>query len=400
MSAQTTALISRTRYLPAVAQPDAGAAEISRFSRWVPYLAAAGVFLAVRLLSVGMLAAMAAKRDLPLLDRLTAWDGQWYLQLAERGYFGMTGTLDAAGQPFADAPFAFFPLYPALVKAMSLTGMSFTAAGIVVSTLAGIAAACALYRIGLRLGGQRAGLIFVALWAGAPMAITASMVYTEAPFVALAAWALVAVLERQWALAGLACVLAGLMRSTATVLIAVVVVAAVIAVVRGRDRGAALACAIVAPLGLAGFWGVVALQTQSLTGWHDIEARGWNMRSDLGGETVEWIYKTLTGDAGAFQTMGVFVTLAAVALAAVAVVMRIPWPLAAFAVGVVVLAVMTAGFPFMKARFLLPGFVLLLPIALALAKRRTSTAVAATVAFVLFGSWYSAYSLTVWKYGI
>jgi hypothetical protein len=41
--------------------------------RYLPYLCAALVFLAVRMLSVVMLAAMAASRDLPLLDRLTAW---------------------------------------------------------------------------------------------------------------------------------------------------------------------------------------------------------------------------------------------------------------------------------------------------------------------------------------
>ncbi|EME51978.1 hypothetical protein [Amycolatopsis decaplanina] len=67
------------------------------------------VFLAVRVVSVVMLTAMAAQRGLPVIDRLTAWDGQWYLQLAEHGYRGMTGTLDAAGQPYADAPLGFFP---------------------------------------------------------------------------------------------------------------------------------------------------------------------------------------------------------------------------------------------------------------------------------------------------
>jgi hypothetical protein len=77
------------------------------------------------------------------------------------------------------------------------------------------------------------GLVLVALWAGAPMAIVLTMPYTEGLFVALAAWALVGVLEQKWWLAGVCTVFAGLVRSIALALIAVVVVAAGIAVFRG-----------------------------------------------------------------------------------------------------------------------------------------------------------------------
>jgi hypothetical protein len=366
------------------------------------HLRAIGLYLAVRAFGVVVLALMASRAHLPLLDRLTAWDGQWYLNLATSGY-GMTGTLDAAGHAYADAPMAFFPLYPSLISLVhNLPGISLTAAGIVVSTAAGSAAACALLRIGRLVdpGSARTGLIMVALWAGAPMAITESMVYTESLFVAFAAWALVGVLERNWALAAVCSVLAGLTRSTAVVLIAVVVVAALVAFYRDLGRWPALAAAVTAPLGLATYWGVVAVRTGSFTGWQDIEMRGWNTRWDWGREAVRFVAAQFLRDSPAFEVVVGVVVLGAVALAAAMVVTRLPWQLVAYGAGVVVLVLGTAGLPFAKSRFLLPAFVLLLPIAVGLAKRRPVTAVAAVVVFVLAGSWFSAYSLTVWHYAI
>ncbi|WIX76655.1 hypothetical protein QRX50_35130 [Amycolatopsis carbonis] len=85
-----------------------------------------------------------------------------------------------------------------------------TAADLIVSTVAGIAAACGLYRIGRLVSLPRVGLLLAVLWAGAPMAITASMVMTESLFTARAVWALVGVLERNWFLTGSATVFAGL----------------------------------------------------------------------------------------------------------------------------------------------------------------------------------------------
>ena len=391
----STVLDRTIRILPAPERP----VEQTTTTAWRPQLRAALAYLAVRLVSVLVLAGMAAARGHDVLDRLTAWDGWWYLQIAEHRY-NVPDVLDATGSPYPDAPMAFFPLYPGAMAVLGELGIPLVAAGIVVSTLAGIAAACALQKIGQRVGGPRAGLLLVVLWAGAPMAITQSMVYTEALFTALAAWALVGVLERNWLVAGSATMFAGFTRSTATVLIAVVVIAALIAAWRGRDRWQALTAAVAAPLGLLGYWFFVAVNTGSWTGWQDIEMRGWDTRWDWGAETAEYVFRNLVGDGGALQTLVVLMLLAAVALGVVTVTARVPWPVAAYGVGVLVLVVGTAGLPFAKPRFLLPAFALLIPIAVALAKRRPATAVAVTVAFVLAGCWYSGYALTVWKHAI
>ncbi|HET6288340.1 MAG TPA: hypothetical protein VFG15_16530, partial [Amycolatopsis sp.] len=236
---------------------------------WSPYPRAIALYVVIRTASVQLLDLLAARRGATLTDRLTAWDGQWYLRLAVHGYADLPGTLDAARQPYSDAPMAFFPLYPKLVGAVRWLGSDVVTAALTVSMLAGLVLACGLIRIGRAVlpdRGDRTGLLLVALWAGAPMAIVFSMAYTEAVFCAFAVWALVGVLERRWMLAGLCAFAAGLSRSTAVVLVAVVVVAAVIAAFRrAEERWWALAGAVVAPLGVAGYLGFVAYRTGSWT---------------------------------------------------------------------------------------------------------------------------------------
>ncbi|WP_268871947.1 glycosyltransferase 87 family protein [Amycolatopsis orientalis] len=369
-----------------------------------PYPKAILLYLVIRTASVQLLDLLASRRGMTLTDRLTAWDGQWYLRLAVHGYADLPGTLDAARQPYSDAPMAFFPLYPKLVGMVMWLGLDVVVAALTVSMLAGAVLACGLIRIGRAVSsarGDRTGLLLVALWAGAPMAIAFSMAYTEALFCAFAVWALVGVLERRWWLAGLCAFGAGLSRSTAVVLVAVVVVAALIAVFRRADeRWPALAAVVVAPLGVVGYLGFVAYRTGSWTGWQDIELRGWNTEFDFGVETWESMLARLTADESVFSTLTVLLLLGAVALAVVAVVSRVPWPLTLYGVGVLALAIGTRGLPDAKMRFILPAFPVLIPIAIGLAKRRTGTAVAVAVAWVVLGAWFSAHALTAWRYAI
>jgi hypothetical protein len=49
---------------------------------------------------------------------------------------------------------------------------------------------------------------------------------------------------------------------------------------------------------------------------------------------------------------------------------------------------------------MVPAFALLIPIALALAKRRPSTVVLTLCGLVVASSWFGAYSITAWGYAI
>ncbi|MEY7971077.1 hypothetical protein AB8O38_03660 [Saccharomonospora xinjiangensis] len=364
------------------------------------WVLAIGAYLLVRLIGVGVLALMAAVADEPFLDQFAPWDGQWYIDIAERGYFELGKTaLDAERRPYSAAPFAFFPALPSAMSVVAVFGVPLPVAGVIVTTVAGLLAVPAIMRIAEHIDPRpRVGLVLVVLTSAAPMSITLSMVYTEALFMAAAAWALVGVLERRWCLAGACTLLAGLSRSTAVVLIAVVVAAAVWAMWREREGWRPLAAVALAPLGLLGWWAIVVVATTET--WQAIELRGWNTEWDFGAEAVEWITATLTSEMRAWETIGAMIMVATVVLA-VLLVRRVPWPLVAYGAGVVALTLGSSGLPFAKPRFVFVGlFVLLLPVAIGLVNRRASTLVAVLAGYVLIGTWLSAYSLTVWPHAI
>jgi hypothetical protein len=360
------------------------------------------VYIMVRDLGYLVLLFLADYHDRSILELLTSWDGDWYMAIAEYGFDGVPDThRDAAGNHTSVTPYGFFPGYPTLVRGMSATGMGTEWAGLVVSFLSGLVAATAIFRIGRLVGGNnRVGLVLVALWGAAPMSIVLSMSYTEALFTACAAWALVGVLEHRWYLAGLSCVAAGLTRSTAVAVIAVVGVAALIAVVRNNDRWRALACVLICPLGLLGWWGYVAYKTGSLTGWFDIQREGWFTRFDGGVQTLEFVGDTLATGKSLMEAVIVLALITAVALVVLSGMTRLPWPLVAYSAGVVILVIGTAGLTFLKGRFLLPGFTLLIPVALGFANRQPRTMIAATAAYTLIFAWFNAYALTGWQLAI
>jgi hypothetical protein len=367
------------------------------------YLRAVGLFVLVRLSGLGLLAILADHHNRPLLDLMKSWDGDWYLAIAENGYDNVPDRfVDATGRKTPTTPLAFFPLYPMLIRALApVTGSDVLAAALVISFIAGCAAACALFRIGQIVDPRpKTGMLLVALWAGAPMAITLSMAYTEALFTALAAWALVGVLERQWILAGLCCLAAGLVRPTASVLVGVVVIAAIIAVFWEGKTWQAVVCAVLSPLGLLGWWGYVANRTGSLTGWFDIERTGWYTQFDGGRETAKFVGDILLSGNSLMEVVNVLVMFACVVLAVLTVLSQIPWPLQAYGAGTVFIVIGSSSISYAKARFLLPGFTLLIPVAQGLANRKPRTMMAVAVAFILWGNWFSAYSLTAWKFAI
>lgn len=363
---------------------------------------AVAVYLVVRVVGVGMLAAMAAAsdNDNSVIDWLTAWDGGWYLGLAEYGYRDLDGGLDGRGEFTKNyTAYAFFPLYPALVSTLArLPFLGIVSSALLLNVVFGAIAACGVVRLARLAGyGPRVGLILVALWAGAPMAISMSMAYTEALFIALAVWALVEVLERNWAYAGLYCIGAGLTRSTAVVLIAVVVLAALVSLARGRESAlSSLTCVLLAPLGLLGYWAHVASETGSLTGWFGVQ-QGWHSELDFGRHTFEWVSKTLSTGTSVMDVGAVLILGIAAVLAALAGVMRLPWPLVLYGAGFALFVVSFSGLMAAKPRFIFPAaVVLLLPVAIGLANRTRPTMLASVGVMVLLGGWYSAYSLVGW----
>ncbi len=394
--------------------PDLGGDAGSTDRRWrlpagwtrhpaVHLLAPGVVYLALVRIGLLVLGWMADANDVSTTDARTVWDGQWFLGIAEYGYAGVPPTLvDAFGNRSAETPLAFFPGYPLLVRWVSeLPGAGLVGAAFAVSTVSGVACAYALARLGEHVGGShRAGLLTVALFAASPMAVVLSMAYSEALFCALAAWALVGVVERRWLVAGLCAAAAGLVRPTAGALVMAVGLAALVAVLSRRDGWRPWVAGLLAPLGLLAYLGWVATSTGSLTGWFDLQERGWDSRFDGGAATLRFTLDVLASAPSVLEVATVAILVGAVVLLLVGIRMGVSWPLMVYAAGVLMMDVGSNGLMNSKARLLLPAFTLLLPAAVALSRRRPGTVAAVLGGVVVTGSWFGAYALTAWPYAI
>ncbi|MEU4739062.1 hypothetical protein AB0G02_01180 [Actinosynnema sp. NPDC023658] len=367
-------------------------------------LAPAVLYLAVRELGLLALRLMAARWDKDVSKALTSWDGQWFLGIAEGGYADVpTWLVDAFGRRTAETPLAFFPGYPTLVRWVDgLPGVPAVGAAFAVSLVSGVVCAYGLARLGSRVSGgsQRAGLVLVVLFAASPMAVALSMAYSEATFCALAAWSLVGVVERRWLLAGVCCAAAGLVRPTAAALVVAVCAAAAVAVWRRRDDWRAWVGGLVAPLGLLGYLAYVAVRTGRWDGWFAVQRHGWDSRFDGGAATARFALAILGEPRSVLELATVWFLVAALALVVLSARRGLEWPLVVYGVGVLAMDLGSNGLMNSKARLLLPAFTLLVPVAVALARRRPGTAVAVLVGASVFSAWFGAYAITAWQYAI
>src|SRR4051812_1927430 len=110
------------------------------------------------------------------------WDGEWYRQIAEQGYprqlpHGLEGIVDYHS-------WAFFPVFPLLVRAVRAGGRPFSAAASLLNLAAGAGAALVTWRLfSWRSTGRehdRLAVLAVALWCVLPSAPVLQVAYTEA----------------------------------------------------------------------------------------------------------------------------------------------------------------------------------------------------------------------------
>jgi hypothetical protein len=393
--------------------------------------APAWVFLWVRAIGVLVLRWQASIDDSTLGVLLSKWDGRWMLGIALGGYDDVApGLQDAFGHRYPETPLAFFPGYPVAVGTLRyLTGVPALVAGLTVSLIAGVVMAHGLARLGELVpgGSRRAGLILVALVAAAPMGIVWSMTYSEGLFCACAVWALVAVLRREWVLAGVCTALAGTVRPTGAALLLAVGGTLLLVALRKRDGGTVAGGGadagggtfraargagwrpwvggMVAPLGLLGYLAYVKWHgVDAPGGWFGVQQRGWNSHFDAGAATLKFTREVLGSGRSVLEVGTVLVLAAGSVLLAIcarqAHAGTLPWPPVVYAAGVLVMDLGSNGLMNSKARLLLPAVTLLIPVAVALGRRRTSTAAAVLVAAALLSAWFGGYALTGWSYAI
>ncbi len=375
-------------------------------------------YAAVRALGLLALALWSTARDKSAYTLLTArWDSLWYTRVAELGY-GYEVRL-----PNGDihSNLAFFPLLPWLERLLhATTPLSYTGAGFLVAVLASLAAAWGIYAVADHVYGPRAGFCAVLLWAVLPVGIVQSMAYSESLFTALAAWSLYAVLTGRWLTSGTLALLAGLTRPVGLAVVAAVWAVGIASFVRHRsvapdegarspERAPSLAPGtpesgasawrralgmLLAPLGAAGYVLWVGHRTgKGPLGYLDVQA-GWRNGFDGGWAFARFVAAKFTSFPSAVAGVGLIAGVGLVVwLYVVCVRQRQPLPLLVYAGVVTALALCASSYFGSKPRLLMPAFPLLLPLALALARLRTTRSALVLGAVAVGSAVYGAFWL-------
>jgi len=128
-----------------------------------------------------------------LLDGWFRWDSGWYLRIVQTGYNFTPGEVQL--------PVNVFPLYPLLIRALSvITGNPFIA-GFLISNVALLFACVMLYRLVRRKYGETVAVDTLGLLLCYPFSFFMSAMYTEALFLMEAVGVFYFAYRRRWLLA-------------------------------------------------------------------------------------------------------------------------------------------------------------------------------------------------------
>lgn len=375
----------------APARPD------GRLAGWTPVLVGVLGFALTRVLTLLVAWQQGGERTLAALSRA---DGTWYLRIVADGYDDSLAPAAADGA--ARLPdLAFFPLFPQLVRLVSLTGLSPAVSALVVSGVAGLVCAWGLVRLGEQLGSARVGVVLAVLWGVQPAAVALSMVLSEATFTAFAVWALVHLLRGHLLPAALLAVAAGLTRPTGVaVVLAVWWVAVPLAVQRTSTRRLEAATAVVvAPLGLAAFLVFVAARIGTWDGYWQVQ-RVWRTGVDWGATLATTVRERLFDTAVVPYAVVAWLVVVGVVLLVALLWSRPPGAVVVYTLAALTLITVQAGYVHSRQRFLLVVFPLLLPLARLLARPPAWVTVLVLVAAASLSAWYGAWLLYSWRYSI
>lgn len=168
------------------------------------------------------------------IDLALNWDAVWYQRIVEDGYPAALPEVDGRVQ---QNPWAFYPLYPYLVRfVMAVTGGDFATIAPLVALLAGLGAGVVmayLFRATLPGSPEPLALAGVAVWAAWPVAPVLQMAYTESLSMLLLVSTLLLLVRERWWAAGVTALALGLTRPIALPL---AVAVAVCVLLRWRAR--------------------------------------------------------------------------------------------------------------------------------------------------------------------
>lgn len=408
MKSNSSGRVAAEAAAPAVVDSRPRPSRLRRFEdRAYPLVGPLFVFLVTRVSQLVILTWM-TKPDTTVWQRLLSWDSGWFIRVASEGY--PSGFTYDAGGTLVGNGLAFLPGYPMLVRAFSWTGLSFEAASLIVSVLASFVAAAFVYLLTADIWGRRAGIAMVFLLGAQPMSLVLSMGYSESLFIAFAAAGLYAIRRERWILGGLMAGLACLTRVVGVAVTVALLAALVEYAVRQwkGERPASMAVwwkggvgLILGSLALPLYWWWVDARVGASGAWFTIQDAGWTSHFDFGRGTLEFIGGALH-DGDGWVAVSTAVLLVATLGLSVAVLLSRGnwWPFVAYGAVIVGMGIGTEGYFHSKLRILVPALVILVPVALAMARGSLRRAVVFGGIVLGFSGWYGAYMVTVWPYAI
>ncbi|WP_018156735.1 hypothetical protein [Demetria terragena] len=159
-------------------------------------------------------------------DMTRIWDGDWYFRIVEEGYPSELPR-NAAGD-LQQNQWAFYPLYPMLVRAvMAITGLSFPVAAPLLALALGAGAALVMAVLLRDKVGPFVAFCAVAVYAASPPSPTLQLAYTESLAMLLLCAFLLALTREKWWLATALALLTGIARPVALPLGLVALVAVI-----------------------------------------------------------------------------------------------------------------------------------------------------------------------------
>ena len=249
-----------------------------------------------------------------------------------------------APPPPAPYPYlpAFFPVLPALVWLLHwVAGGSYLIGALVTSVLGGAAAALGVWAFAARACGHWVADRAVLLFCFFPGAMTFGMLYSEPIAIAIAAAALLAMLDRRWVLAGLLGAIGTAERPTLIVLTGVFGLGAIIAIWQRREWRSLVA----APLSLAGiaaYFIVLGGRYHDIKFWYHTEKHGWNQHVDWGVHVFQLLTWQVAKQSTFYTVLLLIMLVVAVAGIVLMIRARLPWPLTVFTILTVVASIISA----------------------------------------------------------
>ena len=208
-----------------------------RLLTWPTWAVLLGFYLLTRVLVAVVIQAAAVCCQNPAgvgtldpgyLDMVGIWDGTWYHRIAVSGY-PLTLPYDPVTDKVTFSAWAFYPLFPSVLKLLGAVGVPFLLAASVVNLVAGAASVLLVWRLlsaraGASVLQQRMALLASLLWCLYPATAVLQIAYSEALGMALLAAFLCLLLDRRYLWCALVVLLLGFTRAVAPPLAVVVLV--------------------------------------------------------------------------------------------------------------------------------------------------------------------------------